>query len=63
MSNEKFILKPNPLRGESDFVTFSIRIDKNVVKRLDQLGFQYNYSRNCLINIFLRNALDAFVQE
>lgn len=63
MSYEKFILKPNPLKGESDFVTFSVRIDKSVAKRLDQPGYQYNYSRNCIINIFLRYSLEAFVRE
>jgi predicted transcriptional regulator len=60
MENE-FIIKKN----KNEPVTFSIRIDKDIVDRLDELANKSNRPRNQLINKALRFALEnlKFVDE
>jgi predicted transcriptional regulator len=50
---EKFILDKN-----RDSVTFTIRIDKDLQERLDELSKKTNRSRNQIISMALRYALD-----
>ena len=58
---EKFIIKPKTTRS----VTMTIRIDRELSDKLDELALKSNRSRNELINLSLRYAFDnlEFVEE
>jgi len=51
---EKFIVKPRTTRS----VTITIRIDSELSDQLDKLALESNRSRNELINMSLRYALE-----
>ncbi len=51
---EKFIVTPR----EDKTVTMTIRIDRTLQERYNELSFQTNRSRNELINMALQYALD-----
>jgi predicted transcriptional regulator len=57
----KFIIKPKTART----ITMTIRIDNEISERLDELALKSNRSRNELINMSLRYALEnlEFVQD
>lgn len=59
--NDKFIIKPKKTRS----VTITIRIDSELSDKLDELSLKSNRSRNELINMSLRYALEnlEFVDE
>lgn len=57
--DEKFIVKKN----KTESVTFSVRIDRDLQKRLDEIASKSNLSRNYLINKALRYALDHITLE
>jgi predicted transcriptional regulator len=52
--SEKFVIKPN----QNESITFSIRIDKDIQEKFDDLANKTGYSRNQLINMALRYALN-----
>ena len=60
MNNENLVIQPK-LRGEDGYRTFSIRVSKETVARLDNLANRTGHSRNELIGIFLDFALDNCV--
>jgi predicted transcriptional regulator len=56
--DNKFVVKKNV-----ESVTFSIRIDKDIQERLDEIALKSNRSRNYLINKALRFALENLKLE
>ena len=52
--DEKFVVKPKTTRS----VTMTIRIDKELNDKLEQLALKSNRSRNELINMSLKYAFD-----
>ena len=58
---EKFIVTPKTTRS----VTMTIRIDRELSEKLDQLALKSKRSRNELINLSLRYAFDnlEFIEE
>ena len=63
MLDDKLILRPKNLKGEDGYKTFSIRIKENVVTQIDEVSAKTGRSRNELIGIFLKFALDRCVIE
>lgn len=61
MADEKLILRPKSLRGEDGYKTFSIRIKENIVSQIDMVSAQTGRSRNELIGIFLKYALEHYI--
>lgn len=53
--NEPLLIKK---RGEDGNKIISVRIKEEILKDLDNLASQVNYSRNELINIILRYGID-----
>lgn len=53
--DKEFILKPK----EDTTTTFSIRVDKALLRKYDELSNISGYSRNELINIAMREYVDA----
>jgi len=51
---KKIILRPK----EDNTSTFSIRVDKDLLKKYDDLSETSHYSRNELINIAMRTFID-----
>jgi len=51
---DKFVIKPKTSRS----VTMTIRIDSELNEKLDELALKSNRSRNELINMSLRYALE-----
>lgn len=60
---ESLIIKPKRSKGEDDYKVFSIRIKEDVVKKIDEIADQTGHSRNELIGIFLKYALDHCVVD
>ncbi len=58
---EKFVIKPKTTRS----VTMTIRIDRELSDKLDELALKSNRSRNELINLSLRYAFEnlEFIEE
>jgi len=56
--SEKFIITPKPITPSEKSVTFTIRIDRELQEEYDSLAFSSNRSRNELINMALRYALN-----
>lgn len=56
---DKFIVKPN----KTESVVFAIRIDKDIQERYDKVAQKTNRSRNQLINMALKYALDNLKLE
>lgn len=62
MDNKDLVIQPK-LRGEDGYKTFSIRVLKGTVDRLDDIAARTGHSRNELIGMFLAYALDHCVVE
>lgn len=62
MDNEKLVIQPK-LRGEDGYKTFSVRLLRKTVDRLDGIAARSGYSRNELVGMFLAYALDHCVVE
>lgn len=58
MAEDKLRISPKYLRGEDGYRTFSIRIRDNIVNEIEILSEKTGRSRNELIGILLRYALD-----
>lgn len=58
MAEDKLRISPKHLRGEDGYRTFSIRIRDNIVNEIEILSEKTGRSRNELIGILLRYALD-----
>ena len=61
MKEDHLIVKLKRPTGDDDYKTFSIRIRKDIVNRLETIAQQTGRSRNELISIFLEYALDRCV--
>jgi predicted transcriptional regulator len=59
--NENFIITPK----EDKSITMTIRVDRSIQERFDELSKQSNRSRNELINLALQYALQnvKFVED
>lgn len=64
MSDRITIKKRSPLRGEDGNKVISIRIKDDLLGQLDTLASQSNRSRNEIINLLLRDAVNrAEIEE
>ena len=54
---QPLIIKKKNLKGEDGYRTFSIRIQEELVRDLEHLSQETNRSRNELINLLLKYAL------
>ena len=50
--------KQKSVKGEYGYRTFSIRIKEEYVAKLDEISESTNRSRNELINLFIKYAID-----
>lgn len=57
VENKDDVLKIYP-RGEDGYRTFSVRVKKATVAKIDEIAAKTDRSRNELIGIFLEYALD-----
>ena len=55
MSKDKIIIKK---RGEDGSKIITVRIKEDILKALDNIAAESNYSRNELINIILRHGIN-----
>jgi len=60
MSSEKLIISPKLPRGEDGYKTFSIRIRDETVIEIDEIATKTRRSRNELIGILLKYALEHY---
>ncbi|MCL2367128.1 MAG: ribbon-helix-helix domain-containing protein [Oscillospiraceae bacterium] len=60
MSSEKLIISPKLPRGEDGYKTFSIRIRDETVIEIDEIAAATRRSRNELIGILLKYALEHY---
>lgn len=58
MDMEKLILPPKRPKGEDGYKTFSIRIQDELVEKINELAARSGYSRNELIGKLLDFAVD-----
>ena len=58
MSNQELVLKKKHAKGDDNFKTFTVRVPKDLVDKLDNLSIAANYSRNELISILLDYAIE-----
>ena len=56
--SEKLQISAKPPKGEYKYRTFSVRIKSDIVEELDRLSFDTGRSRNEIIGIMLRFALE-----
>jgi len=55
--SKKFVITPKPSAQNEKSVTFTIRIDRELQEKYDRLALSSNRSRNELINLALKYAL------
>lgn len=60
MSKEPLVIKR---RGEDGTKIITVRLKEDIVKALDKIASESNYSRNELINIILRHGVDTLKIE
>ena len=58
MNDEILKIKPKKLRGDDDAHLFTLRLKKEMYDRVEELVKETGYSRNELLNILLKFALD-----
>lgn len=58
MSNENLVLHPKRVKGEDGYKVFSIRIQEDLVDKINDIALQTGYSRNELIGKLLEYAVD-----
>lgn len=61
MKEDNLVIKLKRPTGDDGYRTFSIRIRKDIVNRLDAIAEQTGRSRNELISTFMEYALDRCV--
>ena len=61
--SKKLVINPKTPKGEDGYKTFSIRIRNDLVENLDNLALTTGRSRNELIGIMVKFALENFVVE
>lgn len=63
MDDEKLVIHPKRPKGEDGYKTFSIRIREELVEQIDTISAQTGHSRNELIGMFLKFAVDRCTIE
>ena len=58
MSDDKLIIRPKKYKGNDGYKTFSIRIKEELVENIDSISAKTGHSRNELIGIFLKYAVN-----
>ena len=58
MANKDLIIRPKRAKGNDGYRTFSIRIKEEIVSKLDNISTQTGHSRNELIGVFLKYAIE-----
>ena len=58
MANDKLKIRPKHLRGEDGYRTFSIRVKDEIVEEIEIISEKTGRSRNELISILLKYALE-----
>lgn len=61
--SENLVIKPKRPKGEDGYKTFSIRIQEDIVARIDEISTRTRRSRNELVSLFIEYALDRCVVE
>lgn len=56
--SKKLVINAKYPKGEDGYKTFSVRIKNDIVEQLDRVAFNTGRSRNELISIMLKFALD-----
>lgn len=57
--NEKFVIKPkNNIRKEDKSIIMTLRLNREIQEEFDKLAFKSNYSRNELMCMALKYALN-----
>ena len=59
-NNDELIIKPKKYKGNDGYKTFSIRIQEELVHDIDSISARTGHSRNELIGIFLKNAINRW---
>ena len=58
MKEDKLKISKRRLKGDDGFKVFSVRLDQGLVDRIDNIAEYTNRSRNELIGILLRYAVE-----
>lgn len=61
--NDTLVIKPKRPKGEDAYKIFSIRVQEDIIARVDDISAQTGRSRNELISLFIEYALDRCVVE
>lgn len=61
--NDTLVIKPKRPKGEDGYKIFSIRVQEDIIARVDDISAQTGRSRNELISLFIEYALDRCVVE
>lgn len=63
MKGAEILIKSKRLSGDDGYRSFSIRIKKSTVERLEKLCEESGYSRNEIISILIDNGLNMIKIE
>lgn len=63
MKGDEILIKSKRLSGDDGYRSFSIRIKKSTVERLEKLCEESGYSRNEMISILIDNGLNMIKIE
>jgi hypothetical protein len=63
MKDAEILIKSKRLSGDDGYRSFSIRIKKSTVERLEKLCAESGYSRNEMISILIDNGLNMIKIE
>lgn len=58
MDEQNLVIRPKRPKGEDGYKTFSIRVRDEIVESIDNISAQTGRSRNELIGMLLRYAID-----
>ena len=61
--NDTLVIKPKRPKGEDGYKIFSIRVQEDIIARVDDISAQTGRSRNELISLFIEYSLDRCVVE
>lgn len=58
--SDEIIIVQKALKGEDGYKNISLRIHEKSLKRLDDLSYETNQSRNALVNVFVEYGLNHY---
>lgn len=58
MSDAQLVIKAKKMKGDDGYKTFSIRANEELVAQIDEISARTGRSRNELIGIFLKFAVE-----